>query len=157
MDFAGKALDEVWINPVDGIITSSCGERTDPISNKKEYHNGIDIAVESNTDVLAVRSGKVIDVGYDNLNGNYIKYETTDGYKIIYAHLNKVLAKKDYSIKQGQVIALSGNTGKSTGPHVHYTVWRGDMLINPMQFVDLPYTDGVIKEYSERGVALKRE
>ena len=153
-DIVKEKKQEQWIEPVQGIITSSCGTRENPILNKTEYHNGLDIAVAENTDALAVKSGVVTDVRTSQTLGNVVEYETKDGYTILYAHLNDILVKKGDTIKQGQVIAKTGNTGLSTGPHIHYSIWRGDMLINPMQFVDLEYTDDVKTEYLARGVEL---
>ena len=153
-DITKQYETEQWIEPVNGIITSSCGERENPILQKMEYHNGLDIAVAENTQAVAVNSGVVTEVRNSETLGKVLKYETEDGYTVMYAHLNNVLVKKGENIKQGQIVAMTGNTGLSTGPHIHYSVWRGDMLINPMQFVDLKYTEDVKAEYLARGVKL---
>ena len=153
-DITKQYETEQWIEPVNGIITSSCGERENPILQKMEYHNGLDIAVAENTQAVAVKSGVVTEVRNSETLGKVLKYETEDGYTVMYAHLNNVLVKKRENIKQGQIVAMTGNTGLSTGPHIHYSVWRGDMLINPMQFVDLKYTEDVKAEYLARGVKL---
>ena len=153
-DITKQYETEQWIEPVNGIITSSCGERENPILQKMEYHNGLDIAVAENTQADAVKSGVVTEVRNSETLGKVLKYETEDGYTVMYAHLNNVLVKKGENIKQGQIVAMTGNTGLSTGPHIHYSVWRGDMLINPMQFVDLKYTEDVKAEYLARGVKL---
>ena len=153
-DIVKKNEIEQWIEPVNGIITSSCGERENPILNKMEYHNGLDIAVAENTQAVAVKSGIVTEVRNSETLGKVLKYETEDGYTVMYAHLNDVLVKKGENVKQGQIVAMTGNTGLSTGPHIHYSIWRGDMLINPMQFVDLNYTEEVKAEYLARGVKL---
>ena len=153
-DIEKKNEIEQWIEPVNGIITSSCGERENPILQKMEYHNGLDIAVAENTQAVAVKSGIVTEVRNSETLGKVLKYETEDGYTVMYAHLNDVLVKKGENVKQGQIVAMTGNTGLSTGPHIHYSIWRGDMLINPMQFVDLNYTEEVKAEYLARGVKL---
>ena len=153
-DIVKKNEIEQWIEPVNGIITSSCGERENPILQKMEYHNGLDIAVAENTQAVAVKSGIVTEVRNSETLGKVLKYETEDGYTVMYAHLNDVLVKKGENVKQGQIVAMTGNTGLSTGPHIHYSIWRGDMLINPMQFVDLKYTEEVKAEYLARGVKL---
>ena len=153
-DITKQYETEQWIEPVNGIITSSCGERENPILQKMEYHKGLDIAVAENTQAVAVKSGVVTEVRNSETLGKVLKYETEDGYTVMYAHLNNVLVKKGENIKQGQIVAMTGNTGLSTGPHIHYSVWRGDMLINPMQFVDLKYTEDVKAEYLARGVKL---
>lgn len=152
-DIEIEKVSEPWMNPVDGIITSSCGVRKNPILGQWEYHNGIDIAVAENTKAAAVRSGKVTEIRYSNTLGNVLKFETEDGFTIMYAHLNKVMVKEGKKVKRGEIVAKTGNTGLSTGPHLHYSVWKGDMLMNPMQFVDLNYTDEVRAEFAARGVA----
>lgn len=153
-DITKQYKTEQWIEPVNGIITSSCGERENPILQKMEYHNGLDIAVAENTQAVAVKSGIVTEIRNSETLGKVLKYETEDGYTVMYAHLNDVLVKKGENIKQGQIVAMTGNTGLSTGPHIHYSVWKGDMLINPMQFVNLKYTEDVKAEYLARGVKL---
>lgn len=153
-DITKQYKAEQWIEPVNGIVTSSCGERENPILQKMEYHNGLDIAVAENTQAVAVKSGVVTEVRNSETLGKVLKYETEDGYTVMYAHLNDVLVKKGENIKQGQIVAMTGNTGLSTGPHIHYSVWKGDMLINPMQFVNLKYTEDVKAEYLARGVKL---
>lgn len=126
---------EKWINPVDGVITSEFGERVNPILNKDESHDGVDIAVAEGTNVLSVRDGRVTEVGISPTYGNFIKYKTADNYEIMYAHLSEVLRNTDDEIKQGEVIAKSGNTGLSTGPHLHYSVYKDGELSNPIQFM----------------------
>ncbi|MGN0135595.1 peptidoglycan DD-metalloendopeptidase family protein [Anaerotignum sp.] len=126
---------EDWIDPVQGIITSACGIRENPILHKEELHDGLDIAVEEGTDVLAARSGTVTEVRTSATYGKVLKYETEDGYEIMYAHLSKVLVKKGEKVKQGQVVAKSGNTGLSTGPHLHYGIYKDGILLDPMDFV----------------------
>ena len=147
--------EEVFINPLDGIITSSCGSRIYPVLNKTELHDGIDIGVPENTDVVAVKSGKVIEVRTSKTLGNLLKFETEDGYVVTYAHLNKALMEVGDEVEQGQVVAKSGNTGLSTGPHLHYGIQKDGMLLDPMQYVDLSYTDDVVKEYAMRGESVR--
>lgn len=148
---AETILAEIWINPVDGIITSSYGNRINPVLNKEEFHDGIDIAVESGTEVYAVKSGIVTRAEKSLTYGNTLYYETNDGYTIMYAHLQEAIAVEGEKIRQGQAIALSGNTGLTTGPHLHYTVWKNSEKLDPFAFVVLPYTTAVAMEYDERG------
>ncbi len=126
---------EEWLSPVEGVITSACGERVNPILQKQELHNGLDIAVAEGTDVVAVKSGTVTEVRTSATYGKVLKYETEDGYEVMYAHLSQVLVKKGQEIKQGQVVAKSGNTGLSTGPHLHYSLWKEGELLDPMDFL----------------------
>ena len=126
---------EDWLSPVEGVITSACGERTNPILGKRELHNGLDIAVAEGTDVIAVKSGTVTEVRTSATYGKVLKYDTTDGYTVMYAHLSKVLVQKGEEIRQGQVVAKSGNTGLSTGPHLHYSLWKDEELLDPMEYL----------------------
>ncbi len=142
---------EGWINPVNGIISSSYGIRENPILGKTEFHNGIDIAVVTGTEVAAVHSGVVTEIRASATFGKVLEYETEDGYKVMYAHLSEILVKKGDKIKQGDIVAKSGNTGLSTGPHLHYSLWKDGKLIDPMDYVKLKYTQDVIAEYAARG------
>ena len=137
-----------------GIITSSCGIRENPILQKEEVHDGLDIAVAEGTAVLAVKSGTVTEVRTSATYGKLMRYETEDGYEIFYAHLSEVLVKPGEQVKQGQVVAKSGNTGLSTGPHLHYGVYRNGEMLDPMELVTLSWTDSVKAEYAARGEIL---
>ena len=126
---------EGWISPLEGVVTSSCGERENPLLHKWEVHEGIDIAVAEGTEVLAVRSGIVTEVRNSATYGKLLKFQTEDGYEVMYAHLSAVLVKKGDEIKQGQVVARSGNTGLSTGPHLHYGIRKDGEILDPKVFL----------------------
>ena len=121
---AWERKTEDWLAPVSGGVTSDCGKRENPILHKQELHDGLDIAVPEGTEVVAVKSGRVTEVRTSATYGKLLRFETTDGYTILYAHLSEILVKKGEKIKQGQVVAKSGNTGLSTGPHLHYGIYR---------------------------------
>ncbi|NLK98210.1 MAG: M23 family metallopeptidase [Epulopiscium sp.] len=137
--------NETWINPVDGIITSRFGDRINPVLNKKEFHEGIDIGAEKEKKIVAVKSGTVLLVKYSQTYGNILKYEVEDGYVITYAHCNEIFVKEGEKIKQGQVIASVGNTGMVTGPHLHYGISKNGKFIDPMDYTELP----ILKEALE--------
>ncbi len=120
---------------MEGIITSYCGERQNPILKKQEFHDGLDIAVAEGTDVIAVRSGVVTEVRNSATYGKLLKYETIDGYEVMYAHLSAVLVQKGEKIRQEQIVAKSGNTGLSTGPHLHYSLFRHGESVDPLPFL----------------------
>ncbi|HSH66841.1 MAG TPA: M23 family metallopeptidase [Bacteroidia bacterium] len=112
-----------WLKPVTAKITSKFGYRTDPKTGKpNEFHNGIDLAVPSGTPVKSPMNGIVDAVNSGGPGGNELIVKHSNGYKTGYAHLTKSMVKKGDKIQQGQVIALTGNSGKSTGPHLHFTL-----------------------------------
>jgi murein DD-endopeptidase MepM/ murein hydrolase activator NlpD len=118
-------------------VTSGFGERINPITNKFEIHNGIDIAAPIGTPVLAVSNGIISETGSSVLNGRYIWLETDEGYKIIYAHLDKIHVNMSQRVERGEVLALSGNTGRSSGPHLHYGVYKDDEPLDPASFLKI--------------------
>lgn len=118
-----KKKAENWLRPVVAKITSKFGYRTDPKTGKQNaFHNGLDLAVPLNTPIKSPMPGVVFSISTVGDGGNQIILKHDNGYKTGYAHLNKILVKKGDKIKQGDVIGLSGNTGKSTGPHLHFTL-----------------------------------
>ena len=102
---------------------------------KTELHNGIDIAAAKGTGVAAVKSGVVTRVRTSATYGEVVEYRTADGYDVMYAHLSEILVQEGEEIKQGQIIAKSGDTGLVTGPHLHYSVWKEGQLLDPLPFV----------------------
>ena len=113
---------ENWIRPVAAKISSSFGKRIHPITKKEIFHNGIDLAIPVNTPIKSPMPGIVYSVISEGDGGNQVIIKHNNGYKTGYAHLNKALVEKGDKVAQGDVIALSGNTGKSTGPHLHFTL-----------------------------------
>lgn len=104
-------------------ITSPYGRRIHPVTHQEQYHNGIDIAAPVGTQVLAVCDGMVLRIWEDDLNGKALRLIDSNGvYRIGYAHLDEILTYVGQAVKCGDVIALSGNTGRSSGPHLHVTI-----------------------------------
>ena len=133
---AWERKKEDWLAPVTaGVVTSDCGKRENPLLHKQELHDGLDIAVPQGTEVVAVKSSTVTEVRTSATYGKLLRFETTDGYTILYAHLSEILVGQGEKIKQGQVVAKSGNTGLSTGPHLHYGIYREGKLLNPMEYL----------------------
>lgn len=131
-------------------ITSGYGNRKDPHSGKVSYHNGLDLSVPENTPIVSPLDGQVQTVSYDGLNGNYIVIKHADGSRSGYAHLNGSDVKVGDKVSAGQTIGLSGNTGKSTGPHLHFT-WRtpDGKNVDPATIFDFKSSDG--KTYKTSG------
>lgn len=109
--------------PVEGVVTSLVGWRVDPFgSGKSIYHKGIDIAVPVGTPVRAMRTGRVVHAGLHGGHGFTVIIEHENGDRSLFGHNSSVLVKRGEQIPEGAVIALSGNSGRSTGPHVHYEI-----------------------------------
>lgn len=117
--------------PVSGRISSDFGNRFHPIDRKTKFHGGIDIAVPKNTPVAAAADGVVKFAGRDDGYGNIVIIEHRDGSETFYGHNEKLLVSAGQSIRAGEVISLSGSTGKSTGPHLHFEVRVGGVAVNP--------------------------
>ena len=115
------------------------GERINPVTNQLELHTGIDIAAPLDTSVLAVTNGVIQETGSSALNGRYIILLTDEGYTVIYAHLNKINVDESQRVERGEVVGLSGNTGRSSGPHLHYGVYRDNALLDPLDFLRVVY------------------
>lgn len=121
--------------PVPGVITSRFGQRIDPINNNPAYHQGVDIRGKMGAELTATADGVVIIQSSDKGNGRYILLDHGNGFRTKYAHLKKSLVSKGEAVKRGQVIGLVGNSGRSTGPHVHYEIHFDDKIVNPTKFV----------------------
>jgi len=125
------------IMPVDGQLTSDFGYRIHPIYGTNLLHGGIDIGVESGTPVKAALPGVVKDTGYNSSAGNFVTLSHSGKVDTKYAHLSEVSVAKDETVSQGQTIALSGNTGVSTGPHLHFEIRIGGVRINPLWILNI--------------------
>ena len=123
------------IRPVkEGYLGSGYGYRDDPFTDKVRFHYGQDFAVNTGTKVYSPADGKV---KYANNQGGYgkvIKIDHGNGFRTIYAHLLKIKVKHGSSVKRGDLIAFSGNSGRSAGPHLHYEVHQYGSPQNPLDF-----------------------
>ncbi len=99
------------------------------------FHPGIDIAVPVNTPVRATASGIVVDLGWDSVFGNFVEIRHGDVYMTKYGHNTRLIVHKGQWVRKGEIIAFSGNTGKSTGPHLHYEVWRKGVAVDPQPYM----------------------
>lgn len=130
-DFYGERF--LW--PARGRISSPFGYRANPFTGLRTYHSAIDIVVSLGTKVKATSDGRVADTGYNSVFGNYIILKHASGYQSLYAHLSSILVKEGASITQGAVIGLSGNTGQSTGPHLHFSIFKNGQALDPTKYV----------------------
>ena len=116
--------------------TSMYGKRIDPIANVESFHTGVDMACPTGTPILASMSGRVTKTGVTRVYGNYVIIDHGNGYQTLYAHMSKIIATEGQYVNQGTRIGLVGSTGYSTGPHLHFTVYKNGQLIDPMSVLN---------------------
>ena len=123
------------IMPTNGHYSSeSFGMRLHPILKLRKMHNGIDILNDVGTSVKVTGKGKVVFVGRNSGYGLAVEVDHGYGYKTVYAHLSRALVKEGQKVKRGDIIAKSGNSGLSSGPHLHYEVQHNGESLNPSEF-----------------------
>lgn len=123
--------------------------RVNPVTGRVAPHKGVDFSMPVGTPVLAVGDGEVVIAKHSGAAGNYVAIRHGRQYTTRYMHLKKLLVKPGQKVKRGDRIGLSGNTGRSTGPHLHYELWTNQQAVNPLT-AKLPRTEGLSgKERSE--------
>ena len=122
------------IQPCEGVISDGFGLRMHPILHIRRMHEGLDFIADVGTSVYATGNGKVLFVGRKGGYGLAVELDHGYGYHTIYAHLSKVLVKEGQKITRGSIIAKSGDSGLSTGPHLHYEVEHNGIKENPAEF-----------------------
>jgi murein DD-endopeptidase MepM/ murein hydrolase activator NlpD len=133
-----KIEDQTWLSgrPIEkGWISSHYGQRTDPFTGQLATHKGIDFAGQAGSNVIAAASGVVTWTGTQNGYGQMVEVSHSDGYVTRYAHNEKNLVEPGDLVKKGQPIALMGSSGRSTGAHVHYEVYRHGRTVDPSSYV----------------------
>ncbi|MCK4837995.1 MAG: peptidoglycan DD-metalloendopeptidase family protein [Desulfobulbaceae bacterium] len=124
--------------PVDAKrLTSKFGKRVDPINGRNGFHDGIDFSGTMGSEVRATADGKIIARGRNATYGWYVKIDHGNDFMTMYAHNSKILAPWGTEVKRGDVISLLGNTGRSTGPHLHYEVRYKNRPIDPAKFINI--------------------
>jgi murein DD-endopeptidase MepM/ murein hydrolase activator NlpD len=116
-------------------LSSNYGTRIDPFTNLLAQHPGVDFSAPVGTPILAAGDGLVLRAEYDSAYGNFIEIAHADQFVSKYAHASKMHVKAGQRIQRGQLIAEVGNTGRSTGPHLHYEISHQGRMINPMQIL----------------------
>ena len=124
------------ISPADRVwLTSSYGYRNDPFHKGKRMHHGIDLAGQIGIKIYATGNGRVKVASFNSYGyGNEIIIDHGFAYESIYAHLDKIYVKKGENVKKGQLIGTLGDTGRSTGPHLHYEIRKNRKAVNPMYY-----------------------
>ena len=127
------ATPAVW--PIRGWVTSPFGNRISPITGMKQFHEGIDIAAQIGTPVVAPADGVVIKADFESGYGNIVELSHGYGLKTVFGHNSQFNVKPGQHVKRGDIIAYSGNSGSSTGPHVHYEVRVNGLPVNPVRYL----------------------
>jgi murein DD-endopeptidase MepM/ murein hydrolase activator NlpD len=132
----GEINGDLFQWPVRGRITSNYGYRPNPFGGgPREFHSGMDIAVAHGTPIKAAMSGRVTTVSYNNVYGNYVVITHHSNYRTMYGHMSAVKVKVGTNVVTGQQIGNVGSTGRSTGPHVHFTVYKNGVTTNPRPLI----------------------
>lgn len=120
----------------EGWISSPFGERLSPFTLKPEFHEGVDIAAQAGTPIMATGAGEVVFAGRDGGYGNLVEIRNGPHVETKFGHCEKIEVKRGQHVRKGQVIALLGDTGLSTGPHVHYEVVVNGHHVNPLAYLE---------------------
>jgi len=123
------------VAPVIGVITDGFGPRLDPITGRPAFHDGLDISVGIGTVVTAPADGVVVFANREAGLGRMLKLSHGYGYTTIFGHLERFLVKEGSKVTRGQPIGKVGMSGRTTGPHLHYEVWKDGEKQNPLHFI----------------------
>jgi len=133
-----KLQDDVFVagRPVKkGWMSSRYGRRTDPFNGSISWHSGVDFAGKLGSDIIAVAAGVVVESGERSGYGGFVEINHGGGFKTRYAHNKQNLVKTGDVVKKGQIIALMGSSGRSTGPHVHFEVYKYGRPVDPATYI----------------------
>jgi murein DD-endopeptidase MepM/ murein hydrolase activator NlpD len=135
-DSLNKVLGRYFVAPTLGRLSSRYGFRNDPFTGIRRFHNGIDVAGAEGTKIGAAMRGTVALVGYNGNYGRYAILRHADGYQTLYAHLHDVSVARGQSVRQGQKIGEMGNTGYSSGSHLHFSLFQNGEHVDPLPHLD---------------------
>lgn len=143
--------------PVDGArISSGFGMRRHPILGYSKMHKGMDFAVPTGTPIMAAGDGVVEMAGRNGAYGNYVRLRHSSGYGTAYAHMSRIATRAGKRVRQGEIIGYVGSTGRSTGPHLHYEVLKGNTQVNPLS-IKIPTGTKLAGKELDRFNRAKRE
>ena len=135
VSYTSLYLPFAYTSPVNGVCASGFGYRVHPIEGEVLFHYGTDYDVTEGTEIGCFGDGVVYAVGTESGYGNYIIVSHEDGWETLYAHCSQVLVTSGQTVKMGETIALSGQTGRVTGPHLHFELKHHDLYTNPEFFL----------------------
>jgi murein DD-endopeptidase MepM/ murein hydrolase activator NlpD len=149
--------DKGRLLPVHGTVTSSVGWRHDPIDGLIRHHNGVDLAVPSGSSVRAIAAGVVVESAWHGGYGNLVTIDHGNGMISMYGHNSKLEVKTGDRVEAGQIVALSGSTGRSTGPHLHFELWQKGSNVTETYLgggTEVPEVKGGIRSYLHKDGSL---
>ncbi|MGE5174219.1 MAG: peptidoglycan DD-metalloendopeptidase family protein [Betaproteobacteria bacterium] len=132
---ARYSLRGIFGSPLPGRVTSGMGNRTHPVGGFRGKHTGVDLAAREGTNIAAAASGTVVQTGEGEYIGRFVILRHKDGYATIYGHCSQLLTTPGKSVKKGQIIAKSGDTGRTTGPHLHFEIRKNGVPQNPLIYL----------------------
>ncbi|MDR0689281.1 MAG: M23 family metallopeptidase [Spirochaetaceae bacterium] len=130
-----RALGELFIYPIRGRLTSPYGWRNDPISGARRYHAALDLAAPTGTPIKAAMEGRIVTLGFNSVYGKYIIMGHSNGFQTLYAHMNATSVGQGAYVSQGAKIGEVGSTGYSTGPHLHFAIFKNGKAVNPLELL----------------------
>lgn len=125
---AGRPVEKGW-------MSSRFGARIDPITGKRAWHTGVDFAGKEGSNIIAVAAGVVVYSGSRSGYGEVVEINHGSGFTTLYGHHKKNLVKVGDIVKKGQVVGLMGSSGRSTGPHVHFEVYKHGRIVDPSSYI----------------------
>ncbi len=120
------------------MLTSAYGYRIHPITGNYAFHNGVDLAAGTGTEIYATKSGTVTTAEENYVYGNYVVINHLDGYSSLYGHMTRFTVSEGDYVEQGELIGYVGSTGWSNGPHLHFTLYYNGSSVNPMNYISIP-------------------
>lgn len=130
-----KATGELFVYPTSGRLSSGFGIRPDPFTGIPRMHYGIDLANYMGTPVKASFEGRVVALGVNQSYGKYIIIKHSGGFQTLYGHLSNWIVSKGEYVNQGEKIGEMGNTGRSTGPHLHFGIYKNQQPVDPLKYL----------------------
>jgi murein DD-endopeptidase MepM/ murein hydrolase activator NlpD len=130
-----RVLGRLFILPARGRLTSRFGMRSDPFTGVSRFHNGLDLAGPIGTPVLAAMSGKVSMVGFNPNYGRYVILSHAEGFQTLYGHLDSFQVRRGAHVRQGEPIGTLGNSGYSTGSHLHFSIFLRGEPVDPSRYL----------------------
>lgn len=150
--FQWQSHSEPSLWPVNGLLSSSFGGRSDPLSGEGTFHTGVDLVAATGTPVHVTADGVVISAGWSGSYGKLVVVDHGNGMQTYYAHLSSFMVVPGQEVQRGQVIALSGGTGRVTGPHMHYEVRLHGTPVNPYKYLVKAQTVPSAPPHSDLGL-----